>query len=137
MISVLEELRMELATVVAVSLILCYTFVAASDVVQANVQYPECPDVPTNWTPDCPKAVYARIQLRGNRRLYWSPFTSDRWGNALSPYWQARAIAELAGHGFSAYSGFTSSWLQYLPKELPPDRCPNATKLNIACSACG
>jgi hypothetical protein len=35
--------------------------------------------------------------------MYWTPFTSDRWGNVLSGYWQARALALLAGYGFDAY----------------------------------
>jgi hypothetical protein len=38
-----------------------------------------------------------------NRTLYWTPFTSKRWGNALSGYWAARALALLAGFGFDAY----------------------------------
>lgn len=45
-----------------------------------------------------PLAAHARIQVGGDRVFYWTPHTSKRWGNVLSPYWQARALALLAGH---------------------------------------
>lgn len=66
--------------------------------------------------------------------FYWTPYTSQRWGNVLSPYWQARALAELAGHGFNGYVGFEHSWLKYLPQELPPQRCPDLKRFEQACS---
>lgn len=43
-------------------------------------------------------SAHARIQVGGDRVFYWTPHTSKRWGNVLSPYWQARALAQLAGH---------------------------------------
>lgn len=46
----------------------------------------------------CVVAAHARIQVGGDRMFYWTPYTSQRWGNVLSPYWQARALALLAGH---------------------------------------
>lgn len=100
----------------------------------AQTLYPGCTGVAPDWFPECPIAVYARVQVGGDRVFYWTPYTSKRWGNVLSPYWQARALAELAGHGFNAYAGFNSSWLQYLPKEVPPQGCPNITMFMRACS---
>lgn len=111
-----------------VILLLCHGLNAA------QTAYPGCPDVPPDWFPDCQAAVYARVQVGGDRVFYWTPYTSARWGNVLSPYWQARALAELAGHGFNAYSGFDSSWLKYLPKELPPQQCPDLKSFKKACS---
>jgi hypothetical protein len=40
-----------------------------------------------------------------HRTMYWTPFTSEKWGNALSGYFQARALALLAGYGFDSYGG--------------------------------
>lgn len=61
------------------------------------------PDNNKDWFPECWVAAHARIMFGEDRVLYWTPFTSDRWGNALSGYWQARALARLAGFGFDAY----------------------------------
>lgn len=59
-----------------------------------------------------------------------------RWGNALSPYWQARALALMAGQGFDAYEGFEGGWMQHLPKKLPPTTCPELGRFKEACDQC-
>jgi hypothetical protein len=64
----------------------------------AATLYEGCPGVPDDWLPECWIAAHARIQVGGDRMLYQTPFTSRRWGNVLSPYFQARALALLAGH---------------------------------------
>lgn len=114
----------------------CFLFIIAvcSAIRAAPSTYEGCPDVPPGWSPDCPLAAHARVR-RGNNIFYWTPYTSTRWGNALSPYWQARAVAELAGYGFNAYGGFSHGWLKHLPKDVPPQGCPNITIFNQACSS--
>ncbi|KAF8072825.1 hypothetical protein HT031_000485 [Scenedesmus sp. PABB004] len=103
----------------------------------AGPGYPECPGIPDDWMPECWEATYARIQFGGDRTLYHTPFTSRRWGNALSPYWQARALAVVAGQGFNAFGGFSgASWLAYLPKKLPPTTCPQPDRFRQACDMC-
>lgn len=99
--------------------------------------YRGCPDVPAGWSPQCSRTGHARVQLGKDRMVYWSPFEDGRsWGNALSPYWQARGIAELAGHGFEATTSFNSSWLQYLPQKLAPQACPNSDLWDEICQIC-
>jgi hypothetical protein len=101
-------------------------FVLATQAAVAQMKTPlfqECPGVPVDYMPECWIAAHARIQVGGDRVFYckWhpvllsytfaatglqqlidllpgTPHTSKRWGNALSPYWQARALAQLAGH---------------------------------------
>lgn len=104
---------------------------------EGHALYPDCPDVPPGWFPECSRTGHARIQLSRHRMVLWSPFTDGRnLGNALSPYWQARGIAELAGHGFEAAISFRGSWLQYLPTKLAPQKCPNLPVWNEACHIC-
>jgi hypothetical protein len=95
---------------------------------QQTALFSDCPGVAADYMPECWIAAHARLQVGGDRVFYcefgsaWSqpaaapdlqwltcpaallllptgtPHTSKRWGNALSPYWQARALALLAGH---------------------------------------
>ena len=95
----------------------------------------DCP-VPVDWFPECWVAAFARISIGGDQTIYWTPSTSSRWGNALSPYWQARALAHLAGYGFDAYVGFEQSWLVHLPKKLAPSSCPDVAQFTAACNSC-
>jgi hypothetical protein len=74
------------------------------------------------------------------RTVYYTPYTSDRWGNALSSYWAARSLAVLAGYAFDAYGGFTgASWLARLPNKVPapPDARGDRAAFDAACNACG
>jgi hypothetical protein len=43
---------------------------------------------------------------------------SSKWGNSLSPYWQARALAAKSGLEFGALFE-TTDWRSYLPLSLP------------------
>lgn len=97
---------------------------------------PKCPALKT-WFPECWVATHARIAVGNDRTFYWTPFTSEKWGNALSGYWQARALALLAGYGFDSYVGFQgSSWLAKLPQKVPPTTCPDIPKFKSACDSC-
>jgi hypothetical protein len=94
-----------------------------------------CP-AQSDWFPECWVAANARISIGGDQTIYWTPNTSSRWGNALSPYWQARALAYLAGYGFNAYVGFDQSWLVHLPKKIDPSSCPDESRFKAACDSC-
>lgn len=69
----------------------------------------KCPPAPMRALP--PPCMFRRRST-----VYWTPFTSDKWGNALSGYWQARALALLAGYGFDAYGA---------PRPSPPPSPPH------------
>jgi hypothetical protein len=60
------------------------------------------------------------------------------WGNRLSGYWEARATALISGRKFSTnHVSFHSSWLQYLPTEVPPrSERENLTAYENACTSC-
>eukprot|EP00877_Chromochloris_zofingiensis_P015247 jgi/Chrzof1/9977/Cz04g22180.t1 len=73
--------------------------------------------------------------IQGNT-LTWTPYTSSRWGNALSPYWQARAMATLGGLDFDSQPGFGQYWMQYLPRKVPRTTCPQPDKFDDACRRC-
>ncbi|WIA28952.1 hypothetical protein OEZ86_011475 [Tetradesmus obliquus] len=98
--------------------------------------YAECKGIAGDWIPECWSATYAQISFGGDRTLYFTPYLSRRWGNALSPYWQARALALIAGQGFDAYEGFEGGWMQHLPKKLPPTTCPELGRFKEACDQC-
>lgn len=79
-------------------------------------------------------------QNKQKRTVYYTPYTSDRWGNALSSYWAARSLAVLAGYAFDAYGGFTgASWLARLPSKVPapPNARGDRAAFDAACNACG
>eukprot|EP00929_Paragymnodinium_shiwhaense_P033337 TRINITY_DN1831_c0_g1_i1.p1 TRINITY_DN1831_c0_g1~~TRINITY_DN1831_c0_g1_i1.p1 ORF type:complete len:454 (-),score=55.23 TRINITY_DN1831_c0_g1_i1:8-1369(-) len=62
----------------------------------------------------------------------------QNWGNVLSVYWEARALAALSGKSFEGVPGFgPESWLHYLPKKVPavPDFV-NAAAFAEACYEC-
>eukprot|EP00882_Tetradesmus_deserticola_P011111 GHRQ01011748.1.p1 GENE.GHRQ01011748.1~~GHRQ01011748.1.p1 ORF type:complete len:342 (+),score=112.74 GHRQ01011748.1:47-1072(+) len=98
--------------------------------------YAGCQGVDGDWVPECWSATYANINFGGDRTLYYTPYTSRRWGNALSPYWQARALALIAGQGFDAYGGFEHGWMQHLPRKRPPTTCPELDRFKLACRQC-
>ncbi|KAF6254758.1 hypothetical protein COO60DRAFT_1462514 [Scenedesmus sp. NREL 46B-D3] len=103
---------------------------------ESSSLYAGCQGIPDDWVPECWSATYAQISFGGDRTLYFTPYTSRRWGNALSPYWQARALALIAGQGFDAYLGFEGGWMQHLPKRRPPTTCPELDRFKLACEQC-
>ncbi|CAF5130687.1 unnamed protein product, partial [Rotaria sp. Silwood1] len=50
----------------------------------------------------------------------WDSFVYNDWGNALSPYWQARGVAFLWGSSFSLTRWNTPAWIGYLPISVEP-----------------
>merc|ERR1712129_437982 len=65
------------------------------------------------------------------------PVSMNLIGNALSVYWQARALAWIAGASFSALGGrATGSFVEFLPRTARAAETSNATELRRACSAC-
>jgi hypothetical protein len=60
---------------------------------------------------------------------------SARLGNALSPYWQARAMAHLGGAAFS-YQGSAAGWTDQLPKHVPARTACQREAFAAACDAC-
>jgi len=80
------------------------------------------------------------------------PITS-RWGNALSPYWQVRAVAEIGGWGFFTTMGVnqkdfedaegryhvqgevshTEQFFRYLPHSVEPTHCWDEQAFYLAC----
>jgi hypothetical protein len=87
---------------------------------QQNNKYPGCPGVAPDWLPECWVAAHARLLMGDDRVAYWTPHTSRRWGNVLSPYWQSRALAHLAGHVRERGLAVPDAWQGLV---LAPGRC--------------
>lgn len=70
--------------------------------------------------------------------LYAQVFgASDRWGNALSPYWQMRGMALLGGLDFVNPSGPMAEWMAHLPQRVPrPGAPPRPSEFDGACASC-
>ena len=51
------------------------------------------------WSPSCPAMMRGRMQIMRGRILRLTTTPSDKWGNALSPYWMARSMAGVWGRG--------------------------------------
>lgn len=62
-------------------------------------------------------------------------FYSTRWGNVLSPYWMARAMAELGGHAYSGGSFGQGTWMELLPHKAPA-KPAQAALFQAACRGC-
>lgn len=58
---------------------------------------------------------------------HFSSEVTNNWGNSLSPYWTARAIALLSGLAFQGRLG-TSTWMADLPSHV----AANETRVNLA-----
>eukprot|EP00977_Amphora_coffeiformis_P001080 scaffold223_cov145-Amphora_coffeaeformis.AAC.4 len=88
------------------------------------------------------------ILIDGNViKMRTSVSSSKRWGNALSSYWAARAMAILGGYSFQGATGpapfwhgdqesvvYHSSWMEFLPKQVPAPQYPQPELFARACS---
>ena len=54
---------------------------------------------PPLWSPSCSAMMRGRMQIMRGRILRLTTTQSDKWGNALSPYWMARSMAGGEGRG--------------------------------------
>jgi hypothetical protein len=69
----------------------------------------------------CPRLRKASINVDHTRkRVRYSPVHSDRWGNVLSPYWQARAVAHLANYTYHGGAFAPDTWMRHLPTNVTP-----------------
>jgi hypothetical protein len=93
-----------------------------------------CPG--TVFQPECWSSALARIQFGINNTVFWVPYSTSRWGNVLSPYWQARGLAHTAGWNFDSYNGVDRDWLQLLPKRAPAGACADPPAFKKACDSC-
>ncbi len=84
----------------------------------------------------CPRLQQGRIhQHHESKELTWVPFVSERWGNVLSPYWQARGAAHLSGYNFSCQAFGRHTWMEHLPTSVraDPQVCPNREAFAMMC----
>ena len=64
-----------------------------------------------------------------------STYFSGNWGNVLSPYWAARAMAELGGYEYIGGKVGPNTWMEFLPRSAPP-RLPNKDIFQNVCRHC-
>eukprot|EP01084_Bolivina_argentea_P227523 384250_1 len=69
-------------------------------------------------------------------KLRWTPYYSKRWGNVLSPMWQARAMAILGGYIYTSRIFGSRTWMEYLPHKYYNISGVNITQFHIACNSC-
>lgn len=101
----------------------------------SQAQAPAMPCAPPQqpWQPQCRMSGWA--SLSGGNITARGYGSSSRWGNALSPYWQARGMAHLGGLRFETRSTMLH-WVAHLPRvvEAPPHGCPDL--FEQACATC-
>ena len=91
----------------------------------------QCPErACTNGMPRIPGVQISSTTLRKS-----STYVSQNWGNVLSPYWAARAVAELGGYEYNGNSFGRGTWMEYLPTKAPP-RLPRKDRFHVLCSKC-
>ncbi|KAL3785673.1 hypothetical protein HJC23_008709 [Cyclotella cryptica] len=78
----------------------------------------QCPKniCPENQCPiGVPRIPYISIQDDGHTMNKMNTYVSENWGNVLSPYWAARAMAELGGYQYRGNTFGRGSWMEFLP----------------------
>jgi hypothetical protein len=73
------------------------------------------------------------VSIMGPDLYRSSSFKSNNWGNLLSLYWAARAIAELGGYEFHGYKLGRETWMEYLPTHVAA-RKPRPEVFQRACA---
>jgi hypothetical protein len=63
-------------------------------------------------------------------------FYSTRWGNVLSPYWAARAMAELGGYQYAGAAFGEGTWMELLPTHADAPSSTRPARFVRACQ-CG
>jgi hypothetical protein len=72
------------------------------------------------------------------KRISVGLYSSSRWGNALSPYWMARALARMLNVDFTTGGFAHASWMRHLPTFVPrdPNGKPRYKDFARLCEAC-
>lgn len=81
--------------------------------------------------------MYNLERIQGHQLIGRQLGHAGRWGNAISPYWQARTMAALGGYEYVTYGNTGNGWVEYLPKRVPaqPEKI-DLVQFNAACAAC-
>ncbi|KAL7484029.1 hypothetical protein ACHAW6_009680 [Cyclotella cf. meneghiniana] len=98
----------------------------------------QCPNnnCPENQCPfGIPRIPSIAIQDDGHTMNKMSTYVSENWGNVLSPYWAARAMAELGGYQYRGNVFGRGSWMEFLPTTAPARESRKDVFENV-CRAC-
>lgn len=104
--------------------------------------------IEVDWMPHFKRSGRALYNMSLKDATFYQTGLVDmaHFGNALSPYWYARALAVFGGLAYKMVpveggdvqkDWYTSSYfLKYLPTDVPRRGCANLTRLKLACCQC-
>jgi hypothetical protein len=72
---------------------------------------------PLNCTGEQRLLTIPYVSIHGSVLTKHATFYSENWGNVLSPYWAARAMAELGGYEYKGGKFGKGTWMEYLPTQ--------------------
>lgn len=97
----------------------------------------KCPNCDRVFCPKKPPGSrpFTSITDGGHTLKKQSTYASKNWGNSLSPYWAARAMAELGGYRYEGPAFGRGSWMEFLPT-VAEARAPQKETFDQVCSRC-
>ena len=97
----------------------------------------KCPNCDRVFCPKKPPGSkpFTTVTDGGHTLTKQYTYASKNWGNSLSPYWAARAIAELGGYKYKGPVFGQGSWMEFLPTEVEA-RAPQKETFDQVCSRC-
>ena len=95
----------------------------------------KCPNCEQVFCPGKGSTQFTSITDEGHTLTQDEALLTENWGNSLSPYWAARAMAELGGYNFKAPVFGEGTWMEYLPTDVPA-RFPQKETFFQVCKRC-
>ena len=105
----------------------------ANSLVQIDQKSTQTVPLPVSMCPHVRTIPIGTRFSRDGQTIYQAhTYYSTRWGNVLSPYWAARAMAELGGFSYVGKTFGRGSWMEHLPARAPA-KPPQLQKYLRAC----
>eukprot|EP00195_Chlamydomonas_chlamydogama_P016814 CAMPEP_0202912310 /NCGR_PEP_ID=MMETSP1392-20130828/57399_1 /ASSEMBLY_ACC=CAM_ASM_000868 /TAXON_ID=225041 /ORGANISM="Chlamydomonas chlamydogama, Strain SAG 11-48b" /LENGTH=357 /DNA_ID=CAMNT_0049603175 /DNA_START=225 /DNA_END=1298 /DNA_ORIENTATION=+ len=99
-------------------------------------KYPDCPNV--KWEPACAftSLPSGKVQIT-EKEIVLTAEASTQLGDMLTTYWQARAMAHLAGLAFRrTLEPGSHSFVMHLPSQVPRRSCADPEAFKRLCQQC-